>query len=91
MSKACAQCCQVKGHCSLVKKKDPAPSTPTKARKRPRVGEAGSTRTPEVREKGAEVAGKEESRGEGAYCAQGGVQGQGKCPTPQMTMPLGCY
>jgi hypothetical protein len=31
-----------------VKKKEPAPSTPTKARKRPRVGEAGSTRAAEV-------------------------------------------
>ena len=36
---------------------------PTKARKRPRVGEAGSTRAPEVQEKGAEVAGEEESWG----------------------------
>ena len=63
MSKACAQCRQVKGRCSLVKKKEPAPSTPTKARKRPRVGEAGSTRAAEVREKGAEVTDEEESWG----------------------------
>ena len=57
------QCRQVKGHCSLMKKKDPAPSMPTKARKQPRVGEAGSTKVPEVQEKGAEVADEEEPWG----------------------------
>ena len=54
-TRACAQCRQVKGKCSLVRKADPAPSTPTKAHKWPRVGEAGSTRAAEVREKGAEA------------------------------------
>jgi len=63
-TKACAQCRQVKSRCSLVKKKEPGPSTPTKARKRPRVGEAESTRTPEVRERGAEAAIEEASWGE---------------------------
>ena len=63
-TRACAQCRQVKGKCSLVRKADPAPSTPTKARKRPRVGEAGSTRAAEVREKGAEATDGEVSWGE---------------------------
>ena len=61
---ACAQCHQVKASCSLVKRRPAATSTPTKARKQPRIGEAGSTRTPEVRERGAEAVGAEESWGE---------------------------
>ena len=64
MTKACAQCRQVKGKCSLVKKAPATTSTPTKARKRPRIGEAGSTRMPEVRERGAEAAVEEASWGE---------------------------
>ena len=63
-ARACAQCRQVKASCSLVKRRPAATSTPTKAHKRPRIGEAGSTRTPEVRERGAEAVGVEESWGE---------------------------
>ena len=55
-TRACMQCHQVKGHCSLVKKKDPAPSMLSKARKRPRIGEAGPSRVSEVQEKEAMVA-----------------------------------
>ena len=47
-----------------MRKVDPAPLMPTKARKRPRVGEAGSTRAVEVREKGAEATDGEASWGE---------------------------
>ena len=47
-----------------MRKADPAPSMPTKARKRPRIGEAGSTRAAEVREKGAEATDGEASWGE---------------------------
>ena len=54
-TKACAQCRQVKGKCSLVKKGPAVPSMPTKARKRPRVGEAEASKVSEMREKGAEV------------------------------------
>ena len=60
MTKACTQCRQVKGKCSLVKKGPAMPSTPTKACKRPRVGEAEASKVSVVREKGAEVVGEEE-------------------------------
>ena len=46
-----------------MKKKDPAPLTPAKARKRPRVEGAGSAKVSEVRAKEAEVADEEESWG----------------------------
>ena len=59
MTKACAQCCQVKGCCSLVWKHPAAPTMPTKARKWPRVGEARSSKVGEVQEKEAEVVDKE--------------------------------
>ena len=58
-TKACVQCHQVKGHCSLVQKHPAAPPTPTKACKWPRVGEAGSSRAGEVQEKEVEVADEE--------------------------------
>ena len=45
MTRACTQCRQVKGKCSLVKKRPAAPSTPPRAHKRPRVNEAGLSRT----------------------------------------------
>ena len=45
---ACAQCHQVKASCSLVKKRPAVPSTPTKACKRPRIGEVGASKVTEV-------------------------------------------
>ena len=62
-TKACVQCHQVKGHCSLVRKHPAIPSTPTQAHKQPRVSEAGLSRAGEVWEKEAEVADKEGSWG----------------------------
>ena len=54
-ARACAQCRQVKASCSLVKKRPAAPSTPPRARKRPRINEAGSSRAGRTQER-AEVA-----------------------------------
>ena len=92
-SKACAQCRQVKGRCSLVKKKDPAPLTPTKARKRPQVGEAGSTRAAEVREKGTEATDGEASWGErvceGIATLSGSLNGL-TAMIERQTLLLGC-
>ena len=93
MTKACAQCRQVKGRCSLVKKKDPAPPTPTKARKQPRVGEAGSTRAAEVWEKGAEATDGEASWGErvckGIATLSGSLDGL-TTMVERQTLILGC-
>ena len=59
-TKACAQCRQVKGKCSLVKKAPAATLMPTKARKRPRIEDAGSAKVLEVQEK--EQTAREEVR-----------------------------
>ena len=93
MTKACAQCCQVKGKCSLVKKVPAATSTPTKAHKRPRVGEAGSSRASEVREKEAMVADEAGSWGakvcEGIATLSGSLNGLTEMVRHQNVI-LGC-
>ena len=63
MTKACTQCCQVKGKCSLVDKHPTVPLMPTKAHKWPHVGEARLSRAGEVREKEMEVVDEEGSWG----------------------------
>ena len=92
-TKACVQCCQVKGHCSLVRKHPTVPPTPTKAHKWPRVGEAGSLKAGEVWEKEAEVVDEEGSWGmracKGITCLSSSLEGLTKM-IRQQNVILGC-